>query len=511
MLKFFIEQKINQNGGFMKKRVSFCTAAAFLILICSSPVQAQVDTLWTKTFGGTDNDGGVSVNQTFDGGYIIVGYTNSFGAGSSDVWLIRTNTIGDTLWKKTFGGVSIDGGMSVQQTMEGGFITVGGTESYGNGGSDIWLIKTDSFGDTLWTKTFGGSQDDYGYSVQQTTDGGYSVIGVTGSFGASSSDAWLIKTDASGDTLWTRTFGGSYNDYGTSFQQTTDGGYIITGFTGYYVGVPESGDLWLIKTDADGDTLWTKTYGGSSFDAGNAVQKTADGDYIIIGQTYSFGTGSSDAWLIKSDTLGNTIWTKMFGGGTDDYPMSVQQTAEGGYIIAGYTYSFGAGSADVWLIKTDSFGDTLWTKTFGGISNDHCNSVKQTSDGGYILSGGTTSFGFGAGYDDVWLIKTTPDISHIEPNSELVISDFSLHQNYPNPFNPNTKIEFRIASASGGGFVTLKVYDVLGNEVTTLVDEFKPAGNYEIEWNTGEFSSGVYFYQLKAGNFIETKKMLLIK
>ncbi len=512
----------------MKNRIAFFVFVSFLVLIYITIVRAQVDTLWTKTFGGTDSDGGVSVKQTSDGGYIVAGYTNSFSAGSSDVWLIKTASSGDTLWIKTFGGNEFEAGLSVEQTLDGGFIITGHTSSFGVGDEDAWLIKTDASGDTIWTKTFGGSFNDYGYSVQQTTDGGYIVTGFTGSFGAGNLDAWLIKTDASGDTIWTKTFGGSYDDYGCSVQQTSDGGYIITGIKDYFDGEPGSGDTWLIKTDADGGTLWTKTFGGSSFDAGNSVQQTSDGDYIIIGQTYSFGAGSSDAWLIKTDMSGDTLWTKTFGGSIDDYPMSVQQTTEGGYIIAGYTYSFGAGSADVWLIKTDSFGDTLWTKTFGGISNDHCNSVQQTSDGGYILSGGTTSFGFGAGYDDVWLIKTTPDISNIEPNSELVISDFSLQQNYPNPFNPSTKISWQ---SPVGGWQTLKIYDVLGNEVASLIDEYKPAGKYEVEFsakggsasggNAYSLPSGVYFYQLlvsdlqskdgKAENYIETKKMILLK
>ena len=484
-----------------------------LIFLCCSIAFAQApDTMWTKTFGGTDNDGGVSVKQTSDGGYIIAGYTNSFGAGDSDIWLIRTDTSGDTLWTKTFGGSSFEAGMLVQQTIDGGIIIVGNTESLGSGGSDVWLIKTDVSGDTLWTKTFGSGQDDYGFAVQQTTDSGYVMAGFTYLFGGNHQDALLIKTNALGDTLWTKTFGGSYDDHSYSVQQTIDGGYIITGLKGYYAGEPGSGDIWLIKTNASGDTLWTKSFGGSSFDAGGSVKQTSDGGYIIIGQTYSFGAGSSDAWLIKTDVNGDTLWTKTFGGSDSDYPTSVQQTTEAGYIIAGYTYSFGAGSDDVWLIKTNSSGDTLWTKTFGGISYDYCNSVYQTIDGGYILTGGTTSFGFGAGYDDVWLIKTTPDISNIEPKTDLVISDFTLQQNYPNPFNPSTKISWQIPVAS---WQTLKVYDVIGNEIATLVDEYKPAGKYEVEFNSSsgirDLVSGVYFYQLKAKNYIETKKMILLR
>jgi hypothetical protein len=193
-------------------------------------------------------------------------------------------------------GASLDEGRSVQQTSDGGFIIVGYTASFGAG--DVWLIKTDADGNKLWDRTFGGSMVDRGYSVQQTSDGGFIIVGWTWSFGAGGPDVWLIKTDADGNKLWDRTFGGSDWDEGYSVQQTSDGGFILVGWTwSFGAGGP---DVWLIKTDADGNKLWDRTFGGSMVDRGFSVQQTSDGGFIIVGATTSFGAGDYDVLLIKS-------------------------------------------------------------------------------------------------------------------------------------------------------------------------------------------------------------------
>ena len=371
-----------------------------------SSIVKQTSEEWAVTFGGANIDVGYFVQQTSDGGYIITGYTRSYGASGHNVWLIKTDYSGNEIWNKTFGGSADDEGQSVQQTSDGGYIIAGWTKSYGAGGEDLWLIKTDSSGNEQWNRYFGGTSNDRGASVIQTTDGGYLVAGSTFSFGAGSADAWLIKTDSSGNQQWSKTLGGLSSDGAYCLQLTTDGGYILTGWTMSY-GPGSLLNAWLVKTDNLGNEQWNKAFGGTGSDKAYCVQQTTDDGYILTGETDSYGAGLIDAWLIKTDSSGNEQWSKTFGGTGRDYGYSVQQTLLGNYIIVGYTLSYGAGNEDVWLIKTDSSGNKIWDETYGGASSDEGFSVQQTTDGGYIVTGHTLSYG--AGLHDVWLIKIESD------------------------------------------------------------------------------------------------------
>ncbi len=382
-------------------------------------------TEWNKTFGGVGADSASSVQQTTDGGYIMVGYTTSFGAGSYDVYLIKTDASGNMTWSKTFGGASEDEGYSVKQTVDDGYIITGYTTSFGAGYYDVYLIKTDASGNMTWSKTFGGVGADAASSTQQTGDGGYIIAGSTYSFGAGNGDVYLIKTDASGSMTWGKTFGGASGDGASSTQQTVDGGYIIAGSTQSFGA--GSYDVYLIKTDASGNMTWSKTFGGVGDDIAYSVQQTVDGGYIITGYTYSFGAGVPDVYLIKTDALGNMTWSRTLGGTNQDYGEAVQQTADGGYIITGYTYSFGAGSSDVYLIKVDALGNITWSKTFGGARSDRGNSAQQTVDGGYIIGGGTDSFGAGNG--DVFLIKIASPAPTVTTNNATNVYGTSARLN----------------------------------------------------------------------------------
>jgi hypothetical protein len=478
--------------------------AGLAAILVPSFLPAQIT--FQRTYGGGNYDDGESVQQTADSGYVVAGYTWSFGAGGMDVYLIKTDGRGETLWTRTFGGTNHDGGNSVQQTADGGYIIGGFTYSFGAGHMDVYLIKIDAAGDTLWTKSYGGAEFDNGSSVQQTADGGYIIAGTSDSYGAGSYDVYLIKTDGSGETLWTRTFGGGGDDEGFSVQQTADSGYIVAGHTNSFGA--GGYDVYLVRTDARGDTLWTRTFGGDTDDLGSSVQQTSDGGYIIAGYTSSYGAGLTDVYLIKTDVYGDTTWTRTFGGPNYDWGNSVQQTADSGYIVAGYTNSFGAGGYDAYLIKTDAHGDTMWTRTFGGAEEDQAWSVHQTSDGDYAIAGCTQSSG--AGGDDVYLIKTDADgnVAVAEPKASPTRAQELSVSCEPNPFAGTTTIRlppFAIRSSP----LTLRVYDAQGCRVRSFTVNRTPYTAWD---GTDDFGhplpSGTYFIRLDTPTYKHVAKLV---
>jgi predicted secreted protein len=360
---------------------------------------------WNKTYGGTDQDIPYSVVQTSDGGYALAGPTYSFGVGSWDFWLVKTDSSGNMQWNKTYGGAYADYAYHMTNTSDGGYVIAGDTNSFGSGSNDIWLVKTDSTGNMQWNKTYGRTDPDNAASqtwVIQTDDGGYAIASDTRNFGSGSFDMWLVKTDASGNMQWNKTYGGTNPDLAFSVVQTDDGGYAIAGRTesfgaGYR-------DMWLVKTDSTGNMQWNKTYGGTGYEDAQSVVQASDGGYAIAGLTVSFGAGSGDTWLVKTDASGNMQWNKTYGGTNWDMATFISQTSDAGYIMLGCTSSFGAGDNDFWLVKTDAGGNVQWNKTYGGANYDAGSSLVQTYDGGYVLAGMTSSFG--AGSYDFWLVKT---------------------------------------------------------------------------------------------------------
>ena len=368
------------------------------------------DAGWNQTYGGMAYEEARSIVQTRDGGYAIAGWTNSFGSGDYDVWLVKTDSSGNMEWNQTYGGAGEDRAFCVVQTSDRGYTVAGWTLSFGAGNFDFWLVNTDSMGNTKWNRTYGGTNSDFAYCVIQTSDRGYAITGATRSSGAGWYDFWLIKTDSYGNMQWNRTYGSASEDRAYSVVQTSDGGYAITGFA--YAPGGGYPDFWLVKADPYGNMQWNQTYGGDYDDRAYSVIQTVDGEYAVAGATKSFGANPRDTWdfwLVKTDSSGNMQWNQTYGGFYDDAAWSVAQTSDKGYAIAGWAIPYaGAGWNDFWLVRTDSAGYMLRNQTYGGTDPDVAYSMVPTSDGGYALAGATWSDG--AGLTDFWLVKTEGEV-----------------------------------------------------------------------------------------------------
>ena len=308
-------------------------------------------------------DWGHCVQQTVDGGYVIVGVIWRMGGMQSYVYLVKADTQGRKLWSKTFGQGDVNSGKSVQQTVDQGYILAGTTWSSDGTQSNIYVVKTDADGNEIWSRTYGGNRKDEGHSVRQTTDSGYIIAGHTDSFGEGNDDVYLIKTDANGTSLWSRTFGGKGRDWGRSVLQTSDGGYIVAGTTWPFE--ERYSDVYMMKTDERGRKIWQKTFGGRYGDYGSSMQQTTDGGYIVVGNTWPFGTiGESKIYLVKTDGKGGKDWVKKIGGGGSVYGLSVCQTADGGYVVVGKTEHVGSEDDDIYLVKIRGDGTRVWSMTF---------------------------------------------------------------------------------------------------------------------------------------------------
>lgn len=349
---------------------------------------------WVRVYGGSNSDVARSIQETSVGGYIVAGYTSSFGVGNNDIWILKLEDDGQISWQKTFGGNGVDQAYAVQETSDGGYVITGYTNSFGAGSNDIWVLKLGNDGTIHWGKTYGGSDSDVAYDIQQTSDGEYIVAGCTRSFGDGDTDILVLKLDSSGNIIWQKTNGGTRtDDEAWSVRETFDGGFVVAGNT-YSCGLGLR-DILVLKLDSLGDLVWEKGYGGSKYDHAKSIEPTPDGGYIISGHSSDFVTGGGNIRILKLDIDGNLSWYKTFGGSHLDRSSSIHQTTDGGYIVAGTTLSFGAGSEDMWLTKLSTSGNVQWQKPFGGTGKEIAYSIQQTSDGGYIATGRTDSFNEG--------------------------------------------------------------------------------------------------------------------
>jgi hypothetical protein len=525
------------------------TRTGLFILMIVLTVTTQAQMRFQKTIGGSVLDWSNCIIETTDSSYIILGSTKNFGAGLQDILLVRTSLSGDTLWSKSLGMASGDEeGATVQQTSDGGLMITGTTGSAGGGGDDFFLIKTDINGNVQWSKTYGGANLEFCTGGKQLFDGGYVLTGNSSSFGAGAADMYLVRTDLNGDTLWTRTYGINSADYAYGISQTTDSGFIVTGSSSNN----GSTDLVLLKTNASGDIIWSKAYGGTGVDIGYAVLQTIDG-YCVAGSTTSFGNGAMDAFLLKTDLNGDLSWSQAFGTTDSDLVYSLKPTVDGGYIMTGYAHRSSNINDEVLLLKTDGNGIMQWATIMGGTSaaRDVGRCVFQSADGGFLISGFTQSFGGGtevyfiktdsqgsagcnmlnivitpvtgtAAYNAITItaktggIVTSPAVlvngASANFNTQCISTDVNENGSINVTVYPNPIVDHAIITVDGDNIndLTLTISDINGKIIDQYLS-YESAGNKTRFNIKATYSPGIYFYTVshKSAKALKTGKLII--
>jgi hypothetical protein len=515
----------------MKYFVLFIASGIWLISNC---ISQNPNIEWSRSYGGTLNEGGGKFRRTADEGYIMLGSTSSNNGdvtsqkGAEDAWLVKMDYNGEIQWQKSYGGTNYDGAVTIDYTNDGGYIFAGYTWS--NDGdvqghlpgwnADYWVVKVDSIGNLQWQKCLGGTMNDYATSILQTNDGGFMVAGlsssadgnVTGHHGDTSKpDIWIVKLDSTGEIQWNKSYGGTEDEQVVEIIQLPDSGYAFATFTSSSDGDVSFNhglffDIWLVQLNPGGDILWEKTYGGSNTDVFGDLIKTQDGGYLLGGVTRStdgdvtsFIGSKGNAWLVKLDSQGGLQWQKTYVGINNDGGVHhIESTSDKGYVFTGaalpLTLLGQTSFIDSWIVKIDSLGNEKWQMAIGGSNIDDSQTILQTPDGGYIVGGSTFSNDNDVvdnhGQGDLWLVKLSPSSGLEEQNINQ--KEIGL---YPNPASDLLKIT---GKANEG-----KLFSMLGEIVSSFVFA---KGKAFID--VSEFPPGLYFLKTDKG---EVGKVMVVR
>ena len=578
----------------------------FLPALCWAQILPP-QTLWVDYYGGTGDETANCLLNTDDGGYVTAGYTTSWGM-IGDFYIVKTDSGGLLEWEKWYGSDYLDEARGIVKVGDQGYAVFGTSNLYGFGDSNLFLVRLDLQGDTLWTRSIDTGENEIGNSIAATADGGFLLTGESDSYGVAMSDVLLVRVDSWGDTLWTKNIGREdfSDEMGNDAVITADGGCAVLGNT--TLAGNDSLFIWLLRTDEYGDTLWTKLFAIDQFNSGQSIELTEDGGFLICGNTQQQYGGSSQVLFIKTDSNGEIVFSEAYDINQSAKGYSVSIFADGNYLIAGETYISNVTNNDALLMKVDDTGDILWTQTVGVFGNENATDALVFDNGDYTFTG-TSSLGQ-YGYNDVWMVHLTDrPIAHISPspllfpptvigntsemvlylsnigNLELKIDSLTLlnpinfsaswndadslllpgdsiqisisfspgdtilypdslhyHGNadlarggiygigladlsskiqpklsspksmglyaYPNPFNASTQFNLYLPVS---GDAKLVIFDVLGRQIVTLLDDRLSAGVHHVIWNAEDIANGLYFVALECAGQRVTQKLVLLK
>jgi hypothetical protein len=479
--------------------------AGLLIICMTTAVMSQPpDILWSQRYGGSKKEQAYSVCQSAEGGFLIAGYTGSYGAGRWDIYLVKTDSEGDTVWQRTYGEASSDDiAYKVLQTPDSGYI-VAVEMTYATDPFDI--MKTDAYGESLWTACV--PQGDYGAGVtdlQLTEDGGFIAAGGIDIWGTThtQAQAYLVKMDVDGVTEWTRSYGGSEDEYLYAVDQTSDGGYILAGVV---IEDPDDWDFYVLKTDSAGAVVWSRIFGGDYMDFPGDVKQTRDGGYIVVGTYEVYHEGFFDYYIyvVRLNSGGGTVWTRTYGCGEAS---AIEESPEGGFVVGGCAHV--DYYDDTYVLKIDANGDSLWAVNCGVPNDDRARAMQRTSDGGYVLAGYR---GVGGTSSDAYVVRLGADQAGCGGGNRLLVHAIALTC-APSPSRNSASISYFLPREHR---VDLTIYDSLGRAVADLVGGHRAAGTHLIQWDCTDrvgraVEPGVYFCTIRVADERLSRKIVLLR
>jgi hypothetical protein len=476
-----------------------------MFALATSAAAIPGDTLWTRFYGTSDGEIAYAIKEIPTGGYYITGCTNSFGNGFIDFYLVKINADGDLVWENHYGGYDDDYALSAALTRDGGIIMAGWTKSFGAGGTDIYVVRTDPDGNIVFQQTYGGSRDDTAKCIIEASDGSFVVCGSTQSFDSGyTSDAYVIHISSSGSLIWSHRSGGVMNDGATCIVQTAEKEFAFTGWTGDADG---NHDIYVEKINWQGETLWSQGYSPGIDNQGVSIIESADHDLVVAGYTF-LNPVYLEVYLMKLSGSGSLIWERNYGSNVWEVGSCVRQAPDNGFILAGSRWrALFPDTTQFYLVKTDSLGARQWSRTYSYGQLDEGFQVEVTSDGNYILAGYSNAIW--SSTVDMCIIKVEGEWSTGIDNGRLEMPlAFEINNAYPNPFNAVAEISYQLPIDSEA---KLTIYDILGNEMAILDQGRRSAGQHQVTWDASGVSSGVYFVKLNSDDNAAVRKITLLK
>lgn len=458
--------------------------------ICALAFAQAPDTAWTRAFTGPENDWVNGIAAAPDGGCVIAGKSYTLGGFA---YLVRFSALGETIWERIY--EDFEDAKAIVSATDNGYVFCA-DRVFAPGLHGPALVKINTNGGIVWVRDL-VMENIHVVDVCPSQDGGYAAVAFGGG-GQIGRQISVERVSSTGDSLWSRSWCTGTLYEAVALSQVADGGFVAAARAG------DPFDFFVLRLSETGDSLWSSSIGGPYTDFAADICASPDGGAVICG-TYVNADGTGDAYLIKYSASGDTVWSRLLADETGRAAWSIIPIAEGGYAFVGVDYSFSPSDADIWLVRITENGEIMWSGRYGTAQIEQCYALTRTTEGAYAMAAWSIAPDWNW---DIYVVCTRPDTLAAQGNPQPLPSSVSLLQSYPNPFNSSTQLRFELLRPSR---VELSIVNTLGQHVAMLTDEDYAAGTYVVSWDASGFASGIYFAQLRSGSQNRVLKMVLVK